>query len=137
VAGVLRRSGVRFPYKKADYIVRNRALMRDEEGGVTGVLVDDPREAREGLVRTAWGLGYKEASHFLRNIGYRGLAILDRHVLRGMVELGSLRSIPRSLTRRRYLVIEEEFLRLAGLLGIPPEALDMVLWYERTGEVFK
>lgn len=134
VAAVLKRYGVRFPYAKAGYIVRNRALMR---GGLERVLVDDPRESREGLVRAAWGLGYKEASHFLRNIGYRGIAILDRHVLRGMVELGALDIVPRSLSKGRYLLIEERFLGLAELLGIPSEALDMVLWYEGTGEVFK
>lgn len=34
-------------------------------------------ELREWLLENVKGLGYKEASHFLRNIGYRNLAILD------------------------------------------------------------
>ena len=46
-------------------------------------------ELREWLVKNVIGLGYKEASHFLRNIGKNdGLAILDRHILRNLNRLG-------------------------------------------------
>jgi N-glycosylase/DNA lyase len=34
------------------------------------------------------GIGMKEASHFLRNIGYKHLAIIDRHILRNLVYCG-------------------------------------------------
>jgi N-glycosylase/DNA lyase len=83
------------------------------------------------------GFGYKEASHFLRNIGYTGLAILDRHVLRGMVRLGVLAEIPKIGSRRAYLGVEKIFIDASRVIGIEPEALDLLLWYEATGEVFK
>jgi len=38
----------------------------------------------EWLVKNLTGLGYKEAGHFLRNIGSGKIAILDRHILRNL-----------------------------------------------------
>ncbi len=136
VSSVLRQCGVRFPNRKALYLVRNRVSL---DGGrrISEMLVDDASEAREILVRNVWGLGYKEASHFLRNIGYTGVAILDRHVLRGLAGLGLLRSSTTPTSRRDYLRVERLFMEAAEAVGIGPEALDLLLWYEATGEVFK
>jgi N-glycosylase/DNA lyase len=92
---------------------------------------------RDALVEEVWGFGLKEASHFMRNIGYSGLAVLDRHVLRWMKVLGAIKEVPRSLTRRRYIELEQRFIRLAEELGLKPEALDLLLWYASTGEVLK
>jgi len=89
-------------------------------------------------VRDIDGFGYKEASHFLRNIGRgEGLAILDRHVLRNLRRHGVLRSVPDSLARRRYLEIEEKVQRFARDVRISMAALDLVFWSRETGEVFK
>jgi N-glycosylase/DNA lyase len=136
VASVLRRCGVRFHNRKALYVVRNR-LELGSGRRITEMLVDDAAEAREILVKNVWGLGYKESSHFLRNIGYSGVAILDRHVLRGLAGLGVLRSPTPPTSRRAYLRIERLFIEAAEAVGVEPEALDLLLWYEATGEVFK
>jgi N-glycosylase/DNA lyase len=88
-------------------------------------------------VEEVWGFGLKEASHFMRNIGYSGLAVLDRHVLRWMKLLGAIKEVPRSLTRRRYVELEQRFITLAEELGLKLEALDLLLWYASTGEVLK
>jgi N-glycosylase/DNA lyase len=93
---------------------------------------------REWLVRNVKGLGYKEASHFLRNIGRNdGLAILDRHILRNLRRLGVIRSIPASLPRKRYLSIEKRFRKFTELIGIPLDELDLLFWSMETGEIRK
>lgn len=92
---------------------------------------------REWLVKHVKGIGYKEASHFLRNIGYRDLAILDRHILKNLKKFGAIRSIPKSLTPRRYLRIERQFHRFAATLGIPLDELDLLFWSLETGEILK
>jgi len=94
--------------------------------------------ARDELVKQINGLGYKEASHFLRNIG-RGqeLAILDRHILKNLVELGVIEQTPKTLTRKKYLDIEEKMVQFAQAINIPMEHLDLLLWAKQTGEVFK
>jgi N-glycosylase/DNA lyase len=137
VADIMRRNGVRFHNQKAIYIVKNRELVRGDRARLTELLGDDVISVRDALVEEVWGFGLKEASHFMRNIGYSGLAVLDRHVLRWMKALGAIEEVPRSLTRRRYIELEQRFIQLAEELGLKPEALDLLLWYASTGEVLK
>lgn len=94
-------------------------------------------ELREWLVRNVKGLGWKEAAHFLRNIGHRDLAILDRHILRNLKRHGVIRTIPASLTPKRYLSIERRFLQFSGSVGIPMDELDLLFWSRETGEILK
>lgn len=94
-------------------------------------------ETRMWLVRNVNGLGWKESSHFLRNIGHRDLAILDRHILKNLKRHGVIRAVPRTLTPARYAAIEQKFLRFAEALGIPMDELDLLFWSRETGEILK
>jgi N-glycosylase/DNA lyase len=94
-------------------------------------------ELREWLVDNVTGLGWKEASHVLRNIGHENLAILDRHILRNLMRIGVLRSIPKTLTRKRYLAIEKKFFKFAQQIGISMDELDLLFWSMETGQILK
>jgi len=95
-------------------------------------------ELREWLVMNVIGLGYKEATHFLRNIGKNdGLAILDRHILRILKQLGIIDSIPKSIGRKQYLEIEQLFKEFADDIGIVLDELDLVFWSMGSGEIRK
>lgn len=94
-------------------------------------------ELRHWLVKNVKGLGWKEASHLLRNIGHRNLAILDRHILKNLKRHGAIRSLPRTLTAKRYLSIETRFARMADDLSIPMDELDLLFWSRETGEILK
>lgn len=95
-------------------------------------------EKRDWLVKNVKGMGYKEASHFLRNIGLgQDLAILDRHILKNMLLLGVIESLPKTLSRKTYLELEERLRQYSTKIGIPLDHLDFVLWYREAGEVFK
>jgi N-glycosylase/DNA lyase len=94
-------------------------------------------ELRTWLVNTVKGLGWKEASHFLRNIGHRDLAILDRHILRNLIRYGVIKRLPKTLTAKRYLAIEKKFLVFAHRIGIPMDELDLLFWSMETGEIRK
>ncbi len=83
------------------------------------------------------GLGYKEASHFLRNIGFKGYTILDKHILRTLNEFGVINGIGSPNTRKRYLVIEEKMHRFANHIGIDVDELDLLLWSRKTGKILK
>jgi N-glycosylase/DNA lyase len=98
----------------------------------------DAKTTRAWLVREVDGLGWKEASHFLRNIG-RGddLAILDRHILRNLQRHGVIRRMPGSLTPKRYLQIENRMESFSKDVEISMAALDMLFWSRETGEIFK
>ena len=97
----------------------------------------DNFKLREYLVENVKGLGYKESSHFLRNIGRKNLAILDRHILKNLVKYKKLNEIPNSLSKNKYLEIENKFKELAKKCNISVEELDLLFWSLETGEVFK
>jgi N-glycosylase/DNA lyase len=92
---------------------------------------------REWLVENVNGLGWKEASHFLRNIGHRELAILDRHILKNLVAAGALGAAPKALTPKRYAAIERKFAAFARKAGIPMDELDLLFWSLETGQILK
>ncbi len=97
-----------------------------------------PFGSREWLVSNVNGLGYKEASHFLRNIGMgEKFAILDRHILRNLNAFGVIESIPAIVSKKRYLQIEECMTGFAEDVQIPLSHLDLLFWYKEVGEVFK
>ncbi len=131
---------VRFRNNKAGYLVEARSKFIEDDNSIKEKIAsfDDQKEARKWIVDNVKGLGYKEASHFLRNIGKgEDLAILDRHILRNLVKLGVIDEIPKTLTKKRYLDIEKKMKEFAEEIGIPLGHLDLVLWYKETGEVFK
>ena len=94
-------------------------------------------ELREWLVNNVKGLGWKESSHFLRNIGRRNLAILDRHILRNLKRHSVIGVIPKALTPKRYLAIEERFKLFSAEIGISMDELDLLFWSRETGEILK
>ncbi len=92
---------------------------------------------REQLVWLVDGFGLKEASHFLRNIGYSGIAILDRHILRNLSNYGIIDGEYKISTPRKYLDVENKFLEFSKTTGISLEELDLLFWAKETGFVLK
>jgi N-glycosylase/DNA lyase len=132
---------VRFHNNKTRYIIEARQKFCPPKGkSIRRALTvcGGSMEMREWLYRDIKGIGFKEASHFLRNIG-RGhdLAILDRHILKNMCRLGLIGSMPNSLTPARYLIIENLLKKYSRAASIPLDHLDFVLWYRNTGDIFK
>lgn len=131
-------AGVRFNVGKSSYIVDARSLFHNgTDFAVREKLPADGKEARQWLVQNVKGMGFKEASHFLRNIGYENLAILDRHILKHLHRNGIIPEIPKSLTPKTYFDIEEKFRAFAGSVQIPMDHLDLLWWSEEAGEIFK
>ena len=132
---------VRFHNKKAQYLVDARRLfMKNGRVSIKPLLREfaDVYDRREWLVKNIKGLGYKEASHFLRNLGFgKDIAILDRHILRNLKLLGVIGEIPESIGRNKYLEIEKNMAGFAKEIDIPLDHLDLLLWYKETGEIFK
>ena len=135
-----RLKGVRFPNIKTGNLLSARKLFKKGPGiKIKNALnPSEPAEVREWLVKNVRGLGYKEASHFLRNIGLgKRLAILDVHILKNLRRLGVIKKIPASLTKKAYLLIENKVKRFSETVNIPMDALDLLLWSRETGIIFK
>ncbi len=130
--------GVRFNERKAEYICLARKMFSSQSLRATLEGFSSPFAAREWLVQNVKGLGYKEASHFLRNIGLgEELAILDRHILKNLMLLGIIKEVPASLSKKTYLEIEKRMTAFSENVGIPMGHLDLLLWYKEAGEIFK
>jgi N-glycosylase/DNA lyase len=137
------RSYIRFHRTKARRLVDMRAGFANVlealqlSRSIPNFADTEGQPMRLWLVDHVCGLGWKEASHFLRNIGYRHLGILDRHILKNLQHHGVLDAIPRSLTPNRYRAIETAFLQFAGAVGIPMDELDLLFWSRETGAIRK
>jgi len=132
----------RYPNARAGYIVASRDFLQEHcELRLRRKLQSfgDNLERRDWLVkeRRIKGLGYKEASHFLRNIGLKGYAILDKHILRSLAELEIIDDPKPPSTRAKYLATEEKLKELARRTKIDFDELDLVLWSMKTGEILK
>jgi N-glycosylase/DNA lyase len=130
--------GVRFNQRKAEYVCLARSMFSHRSLRTTLAGFPSHAAAREWLVANVLGLGYKEASHFLRNIGLgEDLAILDRHILKNLALLGVIDKVPQSPTKRLYIEIERQMPAFSSQAGIPMGQLDLLLWYKEAGEIFK
>ena len=130
----LKEFGHRFYNKRAEFIVSARKFDRIKD---IITKFSDANRAREWLVENVDGIGWKEASHFLRNVGFEDVAILDRHILALIREYGVIERAPRTLTRRGYLEIEHKLKELAEKVGLSLAELDLYMWYLKTGQVLK
>jgi N-glycosylase/DNA lyase len=131
---------VRFPNNKARYIVGAREFF--SKGGRIRIKQeidpDDILATRDRIVMSVKGLGYKEASHFLRNIGHgRDLAILDVHILRNMKRYGVIEEIPECISKKCYFSLEDKIKTFSREIEIPVAELDILLWSMETGIIFK
>jgi len=134
LAEKLRKLGHRFPQKRAKYIVEARKYADSLKNIIQSINTGE--KLREWLVKNIKGIGYKEASHFLRNIGYTDLAIIDFHII-NILTKHRLIEKPRTLTKTKYLEIENLLREVAGKLNLSLAELDLYLWYMETGKVLK
>lgn len=122
--------GVRFPYKKVIYIIEAREKLPK----IKEILNSDSKDFREWLMENIKGLGLKESAHFMRNIGFKGLPIIDVHIQNFLIEIGYYDKKTESLTKKQYIELENKFLELAKELKIPTEELDIAIWLYQSGE---
>ncbi|MBX2991345.1 MAG: N-glycosylase/DNA lyase [Bacteroidetes bacterium] len=137
VASVLFRKQhyIRFHNTKAKRLMELKAMQGEILAALSNRMPAD--DLRKWLVKNVKGLGWKEASHFLRNIGHRNLAILDRHILKNLKYHGVIRSMPATLTAKRYLDIERKFKAFADSINISMDELDLLFWSNETGQILK
>jgi N-glycosylase/DNA lyase len=134
LAKKLRELGHRFPNTRAKYVVDARKHKNSLKDIVK--TFDDDNELREWIVKNVKGIGYKEASHFLRNIGCTSFAIIDFHIIDVLTKYNIIER-PKVLTKRKYLEIEGFLREIAGESNVNLAELDLYLWCMETGKVLK
>ncbi|MEO5329154.1 MAG: hypothetical protein H7829_13030 [Magnetococcus sp. THC-1_WYH] len=123
----------RFPDLRAKQLAEAWAVVR-EEGGSLARIIDaksaDSWALRKWLVSRIPGLGPKQASMFLRNVGTSyDLAVLDRHVLNYMLAIGLTSKAPHSIGGlSAYQKQEHALKRHADEFGYPVGMVDWAIW---------
>jgi N-glycosylase/DNA lyase len=123
--------GHRFPNTASKWLM---ALM-ENKGRLLHQVVEmalgptHPVTLRQYFVENVPGLGPKQASMFLRNVGRgRELAILDAHVMRFMLLLQLTEERRALTTLRQYSTVERDMLRYAETRAVAADALDLAIW---------
>jgi N-glycosylase/DNA lyase len=129
----LKKIGYRFPNIRAKYINETQK----QKNILPEILKQLYGESlRNWLVKNIKGIGYKEASHFLRNIGYDNYAIIDFHIIDILTNYGYIQK-PKTITKKRYLEIEQQLKQIAQTCNLTLAQLDFYLWYLETGKILK
>lgn len=126
--------GYRFPNIRSKYITEAIEFKEELENIIKSR--EQETDIRDWLVKNIKGLGYKEASHFLRNIGYKNYAIVDFHIVDLLVKYNLIKK-PKTMTKRKYLEIEGILQNLGEKVALNLAELDLYLWYMETGKVLK
>lgn len=134
LAEKLKALGHRYTDSRARYIVEARKMIPEIERVLRSSRGE--KALREWLVKNIKGLGYKEASHFLRNIGFMNVAIIDFHIINLLSRYGLIEET-KTMTRRRYIEIEKKLAELSKIVGLSLGELDLYLWFIETGKVLK
>lgn len=136
LAKKLQELGHRFPNARAKFVV----LARPHKDNLKETLMNlkDEIKMREWIAKNIKGIGMKEASHFLRNIGYKNLAIIDFHII-DLLAKNDLIEKPKnkSLTQKKYLEIENVLKEISEKTNLSLGELDLYLWFLETGKVLK
>ncbi len=133
-------SGYRFPNKRAEYIIEARNFLQKELNFKLKEKIQsfqDKESLRLYIIKNIKGLGPKETSHFLRNIGFKGYSILDKHIINTLHEYQILNQPTKPKNYKHYLEIEQKYKEFAKSLNINEDELDLLLWSRKNGEILK
>ncbi len=129
----LKEARYRFYNVRSKFLVQSRWIV-DELPHI--IAMKDRIEARDYLVNNLKGIGYKEASHFLRNVGVFDFSILDKHILNMIRKEHPERKFLVG-SRKNYLETEKTILEFADSISLEPGILDLYLWKIATGKLLK
>jgi len=122
----------RFKNRLASLLARTIVEIYGQSRTIRGFLFDarNAREARETLMQHVWGFGPKQASLFLRRVGYcADLAVLDVHVLDYLQLARGLSLSPSKLGRLSlYEEIENTFREISAEFGHSMGCVDLATW---------
>ncbi len=133
LAKKLKDHGHRYPNTRAKYITES---CKSRDALMKVIRTNNGNNLRDWIANNIKGLGYKESSHFLRNIGFDDFAIIDFHIIDILVK-HKLISEPKTLTRRKYLEIENILRNIGRKTNTTLAELDLYLWYLETGKILK
>ncbi len=129
------KTRTRFHNNKTKYLIESEKIWPEVKLKLNN---SNKKEIRNWIADNIYGMGLKEAGHFLRNVGHSNneIAILDRHILRNLKKVNLIED-DKIKSKKDYFRIEDIFLKYAQSLNIPADELDLLFWSQENGEIFK
>ncbi|AEF86378.1 probable N-glycosylase/DNA lyase [Treponema primitia ZAS-2] len=141
IDAVLLESGIALHPAKAQRIIQNREIYypgTKKKIEKEFLCFNDILLSRRELKNRINGFGFKEASHFLRNLGFgEKICILDTHTAQQLVQYKVISERPSSWTEKKYLEVERAMIGFAKKVKIPVDALDLVFMLKENPEIIK
>lgn len=122
----------RFPTIRSKNIVDAAFILYSREKTIIYLIKQFKKghELRNNLAQNVPGLGFKESSHFLRNIGYScDLAIIDVHIISFLKILKLLPQKKFVVTPKLYLDIETFMVYISQEYCLNLSILDNAIWH--------
>lgn len=123
---------LRFFMKKAHYVIATIENIYLNDLTIKEILrqQDCIQETRKNIIKYSYGLGPKQASMFLRNIGYHTeFAVLDKHVIDYMKLMGLTKVSEASFSNiSAYQKIEMQLKSYAESFNLNLLHLDLAIW---------
>lgn len=123
----------RYPNIRSTYISKSLYSIYKDFDSFKKVFCDrkSPYDLRRYFVKACIGVGPKQASHFLKNIGYTNeLAILDRHIVK-YLELAKKDSVSAYQLGKidKYEDIESQYINTVSDFKYPIAIIDQAMWF--------
>lgn len=129
---------VRFYNKRSEYLHYNKEKLKEQNKTLNEILaIKNKHKKREYIKTHLKGFGLKEASHFLRNTGTKGLCIIDKHVMRVMKDLEVIEKNTTIKKDEDYYEIEQKIIMFAKQNKLNIDVLDLAAWSYVTGKIIK
>ncbi|MFW6046418.1 MAG: N-glycosylase/DNA lyase [Candidatus Woesearchaeota archaeon] len=132
----LKRLGYRFPNKRAEYIYEARSNKEKIFSVISNDEIDQ-HEKRIFIKNNIKGIGWKESSHLLRNLGFKDVAIIDFHIVDVLVNHNYIDKPKNLSSKKNYIKVENKIRKIAKKVNLDLARLDFYLWYIETGKVLK
>jgi len=122
----------RFPECRANNIVTTVWNINETDNTLKEILSSQREEVllRNYLCNNVSGFGLKQATHFLRNIGYsKNLAIIDTHIIKFLnLVLSPKLNFASNVNRKRYIEYEIIFRSICKNLKLNLSLFDVAVW---------
>lgn len=121
----------RFPKSKSKQLSELIYNIYNDKGALKSILRNstNPINARNMIVTKCCGIGNKQSSMFLRNIGFTNkLAIIDTNIIDYLKQLDIIPSNLNPNTNKKYFQIEQSYFNYAYSKNYNIETLDFAIW---------
>jgi len=123
----------RYPTRGSQHVERSMKNIYDNHKSIKNLLKKelDTQDLRKKLIDLCPGIGPKQSSHFLKNIGYtEHVAVLDRHIVR-YLEAAEKQKIRKDTLSRldHYELLEQRFQKVTEKFPHSPSVVDQAMWF--------